>query len=56
MAINIRDVAKVNPITFNYNIIDLDTVEGKNSIEVNRVKIFGGGDLIEVAITLSILS
>jgi hypothetical protein len=56
VAINIYDIAKVDPITFDYNIMDLDIVEGKNSIEVNRVEIFGGGDLIKVATTLSILS
>jgi hypothetical protein len=56
VAINIYNIAKVDPITFDYNIIDLDIVEGKNNIEVNKVEIFRGGDLIEVAITLSILS
>jgi hypothetical protein len=56
VVINIRDIAKVDPITFDYNIMDLDIVERKNSIEVNRVKIFKGGDLIEAATTLSILS
>jgi len=56
VVINVYNVAKVDPITFNYNIIDLDIVEGKNSVEVNRVEIFRGGDLIEVATTLSILS
>ena len=56
VAINIYNTAKVDPITFDYNIIDLDIVEGKNSIEVNKVEIFGRSDLIEATITLSILS
>jgi hypothetical protein len=56
VAINIYNTAEVDPITFNYNIMDLDIVKEKNSIEINRVKIFGGSDSIEAAATLSILS
>ena len=56
VAIDIRDVAKVDPIIFDYNIMDLDIVEGKNSVEVDGVKMFGGGDSIEAATTLSTLS
>jgi hypothetical protein len=49
-------MTKVDPITFNYNIIDLDIVKEKNNIEVNRIKIFGENNLIEIAAILFILS
>lgn len=56
VAINILSIIEVDLITFNYNIIDLDLVEGKNSREVDRVEVFKVGDLIEVATTLYIIS
>jgi hypothetical protein len=56
VAINIYNMAEVNSITFNYNIMDLDIIEGKNSIEVNRIKIFRESNLIEIATTFFILS
>jgi len=56
VAIDVRDAAEVDPTTFDYDMMDLDTAEGKNSVEVDGVEMFGGGDSIEAAATLSTLS
>jgi hypothetical protein len=57
IVINVLNVIKVNLITFNYNIIDLNTAKEKNSIKVDTVKMLVRKDnLIKTAATLFIIS
>lgn len=56
VAIDGLDATEVDPTTFDYDMIDLDTAEGKNSTEVDRVEMFGVGDSVEAAATLYTMS
>ena len=55
VAIDVLDAAEVDQTAFDYDMMDLDTAAGKGSVEVDGIEMFGVGDSIKAAITLSIL-
>ena len=55
VAIDVLDAAEVDQTAFDYDMMDLDTAVRKGSVEVDGIEMFGVGDSIEAAITLSTL-
>jgi hypothetical protein len=55
-ATDVLNAEKVDPTTFDYDTMDIDTGEGKNHDEANDIEMFGVGDSIEAAVTLHEMS